>query len=127
MNRHIAFLSMASAIIAGLFFACAWTAQAAQPDYASSKTGPQVAQTSASHYESFMERLQKQWRVDPLIADAHSLSSTGWENPACAPRSSGQAGAANVSDPTAKCVEMCMKGVSLENPNGLLFCRRSCL
>ncbi len=129
MNSHAAFISVAAALITALFLSATWSALAAEPGTTTLTTGSPFAQSSPSHYQSLTERLQKQWRVDPLVAEAHNLSSTGWGTAACAPRGSGltQTPAVGAGSSTEQCLQQCTKRTSLGVPNGILLCRSSCL
>jgi hypothetical protein len=129
MNTNTPFLLLVFALILAFLFSGARMVVAAESGDAGLKVGPLVAQASPPHYQYLMERLQQQWRVDPLVADAHNLLSTGWATPACAPRGQGpiRATPEGGADSTEKCIQRGMNGSSLTNQNGVLLCRSSCL
>jgi hypothetical protein len=118
-------LAINAVVVAVLVVAGGWTMSAAEPDNAAGVITKSFSQTNRSPYNSFMERLRKEWRVDPLIAERHNLK-TGWENPACGPGGGVSIGASQ-ADSHIKCVLSCLKDISLDNPNAILLCRRGCL
>lgn len=130
MNRYIVSSSILVACTIALLLSGAGFVVAADADRSLVTVDPQISRTFSGQYESFLEKLQKEWRVDPLIAERHHLSSTGWENPACGPGITTQqrpATAGGGLDPKAKCLEACVQRMSLDNPNGVLLCRSGCM
>jgi hypothetical protein len=100
----------------------------AEPGELSSGGGPILAKANANNYEPFAQRVRRQWHVNPSIAEAHSFPG-GWDTAACAqiPGKIGSITAGAVSETTVRCVISCLKSSSLDNPNEILACRRSCL
>jgi hypothetical protein len=129
MSAKTAILSVIVAVISALLISGMWSVQAASSGTATVTPGRQILAAGQSHYQTLTQRLQKLWRVNPLIANSHNLYTTGWGTPACAPSGkqlSGTAAGVGVTS-TEKCAQKCLQGTSWGSPNGLLFCRIGCL
>lgn len=125
MNVRMVLILINAVVVAVFVLAVASTMSAAEPNSKTDSVTGQTPQANRPHYESFVTRLQKQWRVNPLIAERHNLQ-TGWENPACGPGRTTALGE-GWPDTQIKCVQSCLKDISLDNPGAILQCRRNCL